>query len=125
MIWTLNLQNMLETQFPFFIIEKTGEIPIFGIFFFSEKKINFGLYFASAMSYYVIMTLYVDWFSWFWYQWKEETLPYTKVPNNYTLGVSISSSQGVVTTPLGRRVTKKAQEDEGYNLHENGQLTVA
>ena len=35
------------------------------------------------------------------------------VPNNYTLGVSISSSQGVVTTTLGRRVTKKVQEDEG------------
>ena len=30
----------------------------------------------------------------------------------YTLGVSISKSKGVVN-PLGRRVTKKAQEDEG------------
>ena len=29
------------------------------------------------------------------------------VPNNYTLGVSISKLQVVVTTPLGRRVTKK------------------
>ena len=26
---------------------------------------------------------------------------------------AISKSQGVVTTPLGRRVTKKSQEDEG------------
>ena len=32
---------------------------------------------------------------------------YYMVPNNYTFGVSISKSQGVVTTPLGRRVTKK------------------
>ena len=36
------------------------------------------------------------------------------VPNNYTMGVSISSSQGVVTTPLAEDVLqKKAQEDEG------------
>ena len=34
----------------------------------------------------------VDQFSWFWYQWKEETLPYTMIPNNHTLGPSISSS---------------------------------
>ena len=67
--------------------------------FFSEKsilayislKINI---FRSAMLYYVIVTSYVDRFSWFWYQWKEETLSYTMVPNNYTLGVSILNSQG-------------------------------
>ena len=33
-------------------------------------------------------------FSWFWYQWKKETLPYTILPNTYTLGVSTSGSQG-------------------------------
>ena len=38
------------------------------------------------MFYYVIVTSYVDWFSWFWNQWKEKTLPYTMVPNNYTFG---------------------------------------
>ena len=65
------------------------------------------------MFYYVIVMSYVDKFSWFWYQWKEETLPYTMVPNNYTLGVSISKSRGGNHPPLGRRVTKKAQEDKG------------
>ena len=47
------------------------------------------------------------------------------LPNNYTLGVSMSKSQGVVTTPLGRRVTKKKKkkkkkrkkEDEGLLFH--------
>ena len=33
-----------------------------------------------------LVTSYADRFSWFWYQWKEETLPYTMVPNNYTFG---------------------------------------
>ena len=38
------------------------------------------------------------------------------VPNNYTLGVSISSSQGVVTThPPQEDVFKKAQEDHGLS----------
>ena len=37
---------------------------------------------------------------------------YYIVPNNYTLGVWISSSQEG-DTPLWRRVTKKAQEDDG------------
>ena len=74
--------------------------------------------FRSAMFYYVIVTSYVDRFSWILYQWKEETLTYnTMVPNNYTLGASILNSQGVVTTPLWRRVTKKAQEDEGKRTH--------
>ena len=33
--------------------------------------------FRSVMLYYVIVTSYVDRFSWFWYQWKEETPPYS------------------------------------------------
>ena len=41
-------------------------------------------------------------FSWFWYQWKEETLLYTMVPNNHTLGPSISSSWGGGNHPLGK-----------------------
>ena len=66
---------------------------------FSKKlilaNISLKIYiFRSAMFCYVIVTSYVDWFSWFWYQWKEETLPYTMVPNNFTLHMSISSSQG-------------------------------
>ena len=65
------------------------------------------------MFYYVIVTSYVDRFSSFWYQWKEKTLPYTMVPNIYTLGVSISSSHGVVTIPQEDVYTEKSQEDEG------------
>ena len=82
--------------------------------FFSEKKINFGLYFAenqifrSTMLYYVIVSSYVCRFSWFWYQWKEETLPYTMVPNNYTLGVSsLNSWEGGNKKGSGRRGLKE------------------
>ena len=76
-----------------------GEIPIFGNFFLAKTSILAYILlkvdiFRLAILYYVIVTSYVDGFSWFWYQWKEETLPYTMVPNNYTLGVSISNSQG-------------------------------
>ena len=49
---------------------------------------------TQDLPYRVIVTSYVDRFSWFWYQWKEETFSYTMIPNNYTLGVSISNSQG-------------------------------
>ena len=59
------------------------------------------------MFYYVIVTSYIDRFSWFWYQLKEETLSYTMEPNNFSLWVSISNH------PLGGRVIKKVQEDEG------------
>ena len=89
-------------------------------------KINI---FRSAILYYVIVTSYVDRFSWFWYQWKEETLPYTMVPNNCTLGMSISNSQGGGNhTPLGRRVTKKKKKKSsgrrGISLvYENGDKT--
>ena len=38
------------------------------------------------------------------------------VPNNYTLGVSISIPQGVVTPPPPDVLQKKAQEDEGWTL---------
>ena len=44
------------------------------------------LFFIPAMFENVIVTSYVDRFSWLWYQWKEKTLPYTMVPNNHTLG---------------------------------------
>ena len=91
---------MLETPFPFFISKKPGEILIFGTFL--VKKLifffNFGLFslkirfLSPAMFENLIVMSYVDRFSWFWYQWKKETLPYTMVPNNHTLGRSISSS---------------------------------
>ena len=105
---------MLETPFPFFISKKPGEIPIFGIFLAKNSilayillKINI---FRSVMFYYVIVTSYVDRFSWFWYQGKEKTLFYTMVPNNYTLGMSISKSQGVVITPLRKMCYKKKKK---------------
>ena len=89
---------MLETPFHFFISKKQGEILIFWTFLAKKSivaymplKIDI---FKSAMFYYTIVTSCVEQFSWFWYHWKEETLPYTMVPNNYTLGMSISSSQG-------------------------------
>ena len=86
--------------------------------FFSEKNelfFNFGLFslklrfLSPAMFENVIVTSYVDWFSWFWYQWKEETLPYTMVSNNHTLVPSISSSWGGGNhpPPLGKPCYKK------------------
>ena len=109
---------MLETPFPFFISKKTGEIPIFRTFLAKKSilayislKIDI---FRSAMFYNVIVTSWIDWFSWFWYQWKEETLSYIMIPNNYTLGVSISSSQGGGNHSRKDVLQKKrAQEHEG------------
>ena len=87
---------------------------------FFSKRFTFGLYFAenrhftSAMFYYVIVTSYVDRFSWLWYQWKEKTLPNTVVRNNFTLILSISKLQGGGNhhppPPLGRRVTKRLRK---------------
>ena len=118
MIWTLNLQNMLETQFPFFISKKPREILIFGTFL-AKKKINFGLYFAENQHFLVGHTLlrHCDVIRWpifmilvsterkdpsliLWYQ--------TTVLWAYQFQIH----GGVVITPLGRS-TKKAQEDEG------------
>ena len=44
-----------------------------------------------------------------------KTLPYIMVPNNYTLGVSISNSQGV-HPPQEDVLQKRAQEDEGWKV---------
>ena len=120
MIWTLNLQNMLEISLPFFISKKPGGIPIFGTFLAKKSilayislKIDI---FRSAILYYVIVTSYFDRFSWFWYQWKEETLPYTMVPNNCTLGMSISNSQeGGNHSPLRKTCYKKDSGRRGLN----------
>ena len=60
---------MLETPFPFFRGKKKKK----------KKKKKPGEIFRSAMFYYVIVTSYVDRFSWCWYQWKEETIPFTIV----------------------------------------------
>ena len=61
--------------------KKTDEIPKFGTLLAKTSILAYILLkidiFRSVMFYYVIVTSYVDWFSWFWYQWKEETLPYT------------------------------------------------
>ena len=87
----MDLKLTEQTPFPFFISKKPGEIPIFetflakkSIFAYISLKIDI---FRSVMLYYVNVTSYVDRFSSFWYQWKEDTLLYTMVPNNYTLGV--------------------------------------
>ena len=109
---------MLETPFPFFISKKPVEIPIFGTFKLKKKSILAYISLKidivrSAMFYYLIVTSYVDRFSWFWYQWKENTLPYTMKQYNYTLGVSISSSQGVVTTPLMKTCYKNSSGRRG------------
>ena len=121
---------MLKAQSPFFIRkEKTGEIPIFGTFFSKNKtkqKINLtyiSLKIRSTMFYYVIVKLYVEQFSWFWYQWKEETLSYIMVSNNFTLGMPISSSQGVVTTPLRKTCYKKKGGSGWRGLRDDWLLT--
>ena len=51
MVLSWNLQNMLETPFPSFISKKTGEIPIFGPFFW--RKFNFALYFPENRPFHV------------------------------------------------------------------------
>ena len=118
----LKLKEHIRNTISLLYKQKPGEIPIFGIFLAKNSilayillKINI---FRSVMFYYVIVTSYVDRFLWFWYQGKEKTLFYTMVPNNYTLGMSISKSQGVVITPLRKmcyqKKKKKVEEDEGW-----------
>ena len=79
---------MLETPFPFFIGKKPDAIRIFGTFLarksllaYISLKINI---FRLVMFYNVIVKSYVDRFSWFWYEWIEETQLYNMVLNNYT-----------------------------------------
>ena len=73
--------------------------------------------FRSAMLYYVIVTSYVDRYSWFWYQWKRR--PYTILwfQTTILLVCQFQFTRGG-NHPLGRCVTKKkkkkrTQEDEG------------
>ena len=117
----LNLQNMLETPFPFFISRKAGEIPIFGTFLAKKSilayislKINI---FRLAMFYYVILMSYVARFSGFWYQWKEETLPYTNGTKQLYFGhVNFKFTEGIVTNPLRKMCDKKGSGRRGINL---------
>ena len=69
------------------------------------------------MFYYVIVTSYVDRFHDFGIN--EETIPYTMVPNNYTLGVfNLKKKQeGVVTTPLKKTYYKKGSGRRGLTQH--------
>ena len=113
---------MLETPFPFFISKKPGKIPIFGTFF--SEKINLGIYNAENRHFQVGHTLlrHCDVISRPIFmilvsmERKDPTLYYgTK---QLYFGCVNFKFTGVVTTPLGRRVTKKkkkkkAQEDEG------------
>ena len=95
------------------ISQKPDEIPTFKTVFI--KIFSFGLYFAenrhfqvrSGLLRHVIVTSYVDRLVRFWYQWQEKTLPYTMVPNNYTLVVLSLIQQGVVTTPLKKTCYRK------------------
>ena len=91
----------------FLLYDQTNLVKFRYLELFSEKsifarisvKINI---FRSAMFYYVIVTSNVDWFSWFWCQWKEETLFYTMVPNKACL---FQIHREVVTTTAPRYVT--------------------
>ena len=110
----LKLTKHVRNVISFFLSKAPGEISILGTFYrkksilaYISLKIDI---IRPASFYYVILTSYVNQFSWFWYQWKEEILPYTMVPNNYTLGASIPNSYWVVTTPFGRRVTKRLRK---------------
>ena len=88
--------------------------------FYSEKIdffFNFGLFslkirfLSPAMFENVIVKSSVHWFSWFWYHWKEETLPYTMVPNNHTF-----SSSWYHPPPLGKPCYKKGLVGQGLTL---------
>ena len=88
---TISLLYMQKTGWNSDFLELFLErIDFLGVNFgLCSLKINF---LSPAMFENVIVTSYVDRFSWFWYKWKEETLPYTMVPDDHTLGPSISSS---------------------------------
>ena len=98
-------------SFPSLISQKPGEIPIFRTFLakfsilaYISLKIG---YFELGHDYDVTVTSYLGCWYLFWYVWKEETPSYTMVPIRCILGVSFSSSKGVVTTPLGKTCYKK------------------
>ena len=118
MIWTNNLQNMFETVFPFFKSKNRVKFRYFTPF--SEKKKFWPIFHCKSTF------LGRPWFITSLWRHRRHGLtdlhdfginrkkrPYTMVPNNYTLGLSISSSQGVVTTPLRKTCYKEVQEDEG------------
>ena len=98
-------------SFPSLISQKPGEIPIFRTFLakfsilaYISLKIG---YFELGHDYDVTVTSCLRCWYLFWYVWKEETPSYTMVPIRCILGVSFSSSKGVVTTPLGKTCYKK------------------
>ena len=85
----LKLTEHVRNTISLLYKQKLGKILIFGTFLAKKSilaYISLKIYiFRSAMFYYAILTSYIDLFSWFWYKWKEETLPFIMVPNNYTL----------------------------------------
>ena len=73
--------------------------------------------FRLAMLYHIIVTSYIDRFSWFWYQWKEETLTlyyFTKLL--YFGHVNFKITGGGNHPPLRRCVTKKRLKKTRVNL---------
>ena len=84
----LKITVWLELSFPSLISQKPDEICLtkFLILVYISLKI---VVVKSAMFYYVIVMSYDDLF-FHGYHRKEETLPYTMVPSNCTLAVSIS-----------------------------------
>ena len=128
----LKLTEHVRIPFPFFICKNWGKSDIWN--FFSEK-INFGLYFAENRHLQVhhfllrhcdVMTSYVGRCSWSWYQWKEETLPYTMVPNIYTLDVSfLSWGGGNQENVLKNSAKIGSSTNPPYWLKQAYELTVA
>ena len=84
--------------------------------FFSEKMIFFfifglvfteNLFSSPAMFENVIVTSYIDRFSWFWYQWKEETLPCTMYQTIILWARQFQVHKGGGNHPLGKPCYKK------------------
>ena len=107
----MDLEPMLETPFSFFVSKKNpGEIPIFGSF--SAKKNQFWRpCFTTSLLRHYALTDFHD----FGIIVNKRHCPILWYQITILWGLSISNSQVVRTTIQGRRVTKKAQENEGYN----------
>ena len=109
---------MLETPFPFFISKIPGEILIFGTFLAKKSILAYIFHWKSTFS--DTLLRHCDFIRWPIFMIlvsmeRKDSTHNTMVPNNCTLCMPISNSQGVVTIPLGRRVTRKASERRGLN----------
>ena len=125
MIWTPNLQNMLETPLPFFISKKPGEIPIFGTSLAKKSILDHISLKIDIFQVGHVLLRHCDvicrpiFMIVVSMEWRDPILNYgTK---QLYFGSVTFNFKGVVTTPLRKtcyqkKKKKKPAEEDGVNL---------